>query len=147
MEPKAVKAINSFQSGYNCAQSVVATYANELGFDESFASAISVGFGGGMGRMQEKCGAVTGAFMVIGLYNSKKFEDNQVRKMETYAMVQKFDERFSAVHGATNCMSLLNCDIRTEEGHNRAKEQNLFAHVCEKCLATSVKIVDELLNE
>ena len=147
MEDKVEKAIATFRSGYNCAQSVVLTFAKELAFDEDQASAISVGFGGGMGRMQEKCGAVTGAFMVLGMYNSKKNEDNLNRKMESYAMIQKFDAQFKSIHGATDCRTLLNCDIRSEEGHHFAKENNLFEKVCEKCLTNSVRLVDELIGE
>ena len=147
MENKVEKAIVTFRSGYNCAQSMVMTYAKELAFDESQVSAISVGFGGGMGRMQEKCGAVRGAFMVLGMYNSKKYADNLSRKMESYAMIQKFDDKFKSIHGATDCRSLLNCDINSEEGHHYAKENNLFEKVCEKCLADSVRLVDELIGE
>lgn len=146
MENKVEKAIATFRSGYNCAQAVVMAYAKELDFDESQASAISVGFGGGMGRLQEKCGAVTGAFMVLGLYNSKKYADNLDRKMETYTMVQKFDEEFKILHGATDCRSLLKCDIRSEEGHHFAKENNLFEKVCEKCLKDSVRLVNDLIR-
>ena len=60
MGHKAEKAINYFKAGYNCAQSVVAAFKDDMGFDENLALEISVGFGGGMGRLQEKCGAVTG---------------------------------------------------------------------------------------
>jgi len=146
MEDKIEKAIVTFRSGYNCAQSVVMTFANELAFDESQASAISVGFGGGMGRMQEKCGAVTGAFMVLGMYNSKKHADNLNRKTESYAMIQKFDDKFKSIHGATDCRTLIGCDIKSDEGHRLAKENNLFEKICEKCLADSVRIVDELIG-
>ncbi|MEI7423965.1 MAG: C-GCAxxG-C-C family protein [Prolixibacteraceae bacterium] len=145
MEDKVEKAIETFRSGYNCAQSVVLTFAKDLEFDENQASAISVGFGGGMGRMQEKCGAVTGAFMVLGMYNSKKHPDNLNRKMESYAMIQKFDDKFKSIHGATDCRKLIGCDIKSEEGHHFAKENNLFEKVCEKCLADSVKLIDELI--
>ena len=147
MEDKVEKAIATFKSGYNCAQSIVMTYAKELEFDESQASAISVGFGGGMGRMQEKCGVVTGAFMVLGMYNSKKYADNQNRKMESYAMIQKFDDKFKSIHGATDCRTLIGCDIKSEEGHHQARENNLFEKICEKCLADSVRLVDELIAE
>lgn len=146
MEEKIEKAIETFRSGYNCAQSLVMAYSKELDFDESQASAISVGFGGGMGRLQEKCGAVTGAFMVLGMYNSKKYTDNLNRKMETYTMVQKFDEEFKFLHGATDCRTLIGCDLKTEEGHHFAKENKLFEKVCEKCLKDSVRLVNDLIR-
>jgi C_GCAxxG_C_C family probable redox protein len=144
METKSEKAINSFRSGYNCAQSVLLAFKNDLGFDENLASSISVGFGGGMGRLQEKCGAVTGAFMVIGLYSSKMHQDNLNRKNHAYPLIQQFDEKFKSIHHTTQCRELLNCDLKTEEGHAFAVENKLFQKICEKCISDSVRIVEEL---
>jgi C_GCAxxG_C_C family probable redox protein len=147
METKKAEAIGAFKSGYNCAQSVVIAFSDDLNLDKNIASGISVGFGGGMGRLQETCGAVTGAFMVLGFYNSKKYSDNLSLKNATYTMIQTFDKKFKSIHGTTNCKALLNCDIKSEEGHHFAKENNLFEKVCEKCLADSIRIVDELIVE
>jgi C_GCAxxG_C_C family probable redox protein len=141
------KAIESFRSGLNCAQSVVTAYSEELNFDKNLALSISCGFGGGMGRLQETCGAVTGSFMVLGIHNCKKFAENSKRKEETYAMVQKFSEKFKLIHGTTDCRSLLKCEIKTEEGHRFAKENNLFETVCERCISDSLRIVDQLMEE
>jgi C_GCAxxG_C_C family probable redox protein len=147
MVSREMKAIDAFKSGLNCAQSVVIAFADDLGFDSSFATGMSSGFGGGMGRLQEKCGAVTGAFMVMGIYNNTKYHDNLTLKNETYAMVQKFDEKFNLMHGTTQCRALLNCDISSEEGHHFAKENNLFEKVCEKCIANSVQLVEALIKQ
>jgi C_GCAxxG_C_C family probable redox protein len=65
MEKKEDKAIGLFKSGLNCAQSVLTAYAEELDFDKNLALSISCGFGGGMGRLQETCGAVTGSFTSV----------------------------------------------------------------------------------
>ncbi len=147
MESKEIKAINAFKSGCNCAQSVVVAFAQELGYDEEFALNMSVGFGGGMGRLQEKCGAVTGAFMVLGLANTKKGSDNLSRKNATYSMVQRFDEKFILIHKSTTCRELIDCDLRSTEGHNFAVENKLFERVCEKCIKDSIRIIDELIAE
>ena len=147
MESKELKAITAFKSGYNCAQSVVVAFAEGLGIEKNSALSISVGFGGGMGRLQETCGAVTGAFMVLGMYNSLKHKENLALKNETYPMVQQFDARFKAIHQTTNCRALLHCDLRSEVGHNFAIENKLFEKVCEKCIADAVRIIDELTNE
>ena len=144
MELKEYKAINYFKSGYNCAQSVVLTFQEELGFDANLAQEISVGFGGGMGRLQEKCGAVTGAFMVIGLYSSKLHQDNFSRKNHSYALIQQFDQKFREIHHTTQCNELLKCDLRSEEGHTFAVENKLFEKVCEKCITDAIRIVEEL---
>ena len=145
METKTEKAIKSFKSGYNCAQSVVAAFSNDLGFDEHLSNSISCGFGGGMGRLQEKCGAVTGAFMVLGVYNCNNSPDNLTRKNNTYAMVRQFDEKFTTIYKTTTCKELLKCDLQSEDGHQFAKENGLFEKVCEKCLRDAVAIVEELI--
>jgi len=132
MENNTEKAIDSFKAGYNCAQSVLLAFKEDLGFDEKLASAVSVGFGGGMGRLQEKCGAVTGAFMVIGLYSSKTHQDNLSRKNHSYQLIQQFDQQFKSIHHTTQCSELLGCDLRTEEGHAYAVENKLFQQICEK---------------
>jgi len=147
MERNEYKAIDSFKSGYNCAQSVLMAFKDDLGFDEKIALGISCGFGGGMGRLQEKCGAVTGAFMVLGLYNSKKYQDNISRKNNFYAMIQQFDQKFKSIYQTTSCRELLQCDLRSEGGHTFVVENKLFEKICEKCIADSVRIVEELINE
>jgi C_GCAxxG_C_C family probable redox protein len=140
------KAIGSFKSGLNCAQAVLTSYSDELKFDNNMALSVACGFGGGMGRLQETCGAVTGSYMVLGIHNCKKFTDNSNRKEETYKMVQKFNEKFIQINGTTNCKSLLKCDLKTEDGHRYAKEHNLFEIVCEKCISDSIRIVNQLME-
>jgi len=140
------KAIESFRGGLNCAQAVVTSFSDDLNFDKSTAEIISCGFGGGMGRLGGTCGAVTGSYMTLGIFNCGKFADNVSRKEATYVMVQEFSKKFNQIHGTTDCNSLLKCDLKTEEGHKYAKENNLFGTVCEKCITDSIKIV-KLLTE
>ena len=146
MDLREQKAIESFKSGLNCAQSVVAAFADDLHFKIDQALEMSAGFGAGMGRLQETCGAVTGAFMVLGMYNSRKYSDNKEIKEASYAMIQQYNKRFTAVHATTNCRSLLNCDLRTPEGQRQFQNNNLHEEVCEKCISTSVKIIEDLLE-
>ena len=107
---KQEKAIKVFRSGFNCAQSVLVAYADELQLDENLAIGLSCGFGGGMGRLQGTCGAVTGSIMVIGTNKCNEYTNNKDRKDGTYALVRKFNEKFIALNGSVNCKSLLNCD-------------------------------------
>lgn len=146
MESKENKAIQSFRSGANCAQAVLTAYSDDLNLDKDLAMSISSGFGGGMGRLQETCGAVTGAFMVLGLYNSNRFTDNQDNKAKTYSMIQKFSQKFQTIHGSIHCSSLLNCDLKTNEGQAYLKENKLVEKVCEKCISTSIGLLEELLE-
>lgn len=141
------KAIESFRSGLNCAQAVVTAYSENLNYDNNLAHSISCGFGGGMGRLQETCGAVTGSFMVLGIYNCSKIEGIQERKEATYAMVQKFNKKFKELNKSTDCIALLQVDLKTEQGHNYAIKNNLFGTICEKCIKDAVKIVNHLIEE
>ena len=145
METNQAKAIAAFESGLNCAQSVVVAFADDLDFDKNTVSNIVVGFGGGMGKLQETCGAVTGAFMVLGMYNSAKYQDNMALKNATYQMIRLVDAKFKSTHQTTNCRSLLQCDLNSEEGHAYAVENKLFEKICEKCIADAVCIVEELI--
>jgi C_GCAxxG_C_C family probable redox protein len=148
MRSKQDKAISSFRSGLNCAQAMVTAYSDSLNFDNKLALGISCGFGGGMGRLQETCGAATGSFMVLGIYNCNLYSDNKERKEKTYAMVQKFSKKFKVIHdGVMDCKSLINCDLKTEEGHRYAVENKLFDSICEKCITDSIGIVDRLIRK
>jgi C_GCAxxG_C_C family probable redox protein len=144
MKIKEEKALLSFNSGLNCAQSVLSAYTEELKIDPEIALGISCGFGGGMGRLQETCGAATGAFMVLGIHNCKMCTDNKDRKEKTYAMVQEFSDKFKSIYGTMDCRSLINCDLRTEEGQRYAKENKVHETICEKCVFDSVRIIEEL---
>lgn len=97
--------------------------------------------------MQETCGAVTGAFMVFGVYNANKFTKDSDSKESTNTMIQAFSEQFKSVHGTLDCKSLLNCDINTEGGQLFLQENKLNETVCEKCVADSIQIIDELIGD
>jgi len=146
MKSKGEIAIEAFRSGLNCAQSVVAGFADEMNFDRNFALAMSCGFGGGMGRLQETCGAATGSFMVMGIHYSRKYTDNKERKEYTYSAIQQLSKEFISLHGTMNCMELINIDLKAEDGHRLLKESNLTENVCEKCILNAIRITDELLN-
>jgi C_GCAxxG_C_C family probable redox protein len=147
MESIEEKAIRTFRSGLNCAQAVLTAYSEEMKFDNNLALSVSCGFGGGMGRLQETCGAVTGSFMVLGIFNCKKLTDNKDRKEATYSMIQKFSQEFKQINGTTDCLELLKCYLKTEEGNRYAKENNLFGTICEKCISDSVRIIKSLTQE
>jgi C_GCAxxG_C_C family probable redox protein len=147
LELKVDKAIDSFRSGLNCAQAVLTAYSDDLSFNNDLALSISCGFGGGMGRLQETCGAVTGSFMVLGIHNSRKYSDNKDKKEETYSMIQNFNDKFKSIHGSTDCMSLLKSDLKTKEGQQYFKENRLNETVCEKCISDSIRIVEELVKK
>ncbi len=147
MEKKLSTAIDAFYNGNNCAQSVVKAYVDQLEVDEQQAMDMALGFGGGMGKMQKSCGAVTGAYMVIGLHNSKAIEDADKRKEQTPEMIQTFRQLFCQRHQTDQCIHLLECDIRTDAGRQVFVNHKLKDKVCSKCIESSIVILEELFNK
>ena len=120
---------------------------SEFKIENGMALAISCGFGAGMGRLQETCGAVTGSFMVLGLYNSMKHSDDHDRKEKTYSMIREFAEEFKSIHHTLDCKALIECDLQTEEGRLDMKNRNLKETVCEKCISDSIEIIEKLIRK
>ena len=109
----AEKAKSLFESGYNCCQAVLCAYADELGLDEKTAIKIASSFGGGMGRMREVCGAVSGMFMVSGLrdgYTNIDGENAHQEKMAHYERIQELARKFINENGSIICRELLGLD-------------------------------------
>lgn len=138
---KSQIAIENFKT-LNCAQSVLLSHAEELKLDKMTALRIALGFGGGM-AMAETCGAVTGAYMVLGL--KAKFEEKSIQeiKADTKAAVRKFNELFVAKHGSLTCKKLLGVDISTPEGLAEANEKNLFDTVCVELVGSAAEILEK----
>lgn len=139
-------ALEYFKNGFNCAQSVLIAFKDNYNINEEDLLKISSGFGGGMGRLQETCGVVSGAYMVIGLRHGKYNKDDCEANEKTYELVREFSSRFKEIHGTTICRELLGCNLLTEEGQNYYKENNLRENVCIKCIKDSVKILNEMLK-
>jgi len=107
---------------------------------------VASGFCGGMGRMAETCGAVTGAFMVIGLkYGGTEVSDKDA-KQKTTATVREFAKRFKARHGTIVCRKLLGCDISTDRGLQRAKDNGLLKR-CPKLVGDAAKMLEDVLRD
>jgi len=106
---------------------------------------ISTGFGDGMARKAKTCGAITGAFMVLGLKYGRTNEEDIDAKENTYSKIEDFTRKFIEINGSIKCKDLLNCDISTNEGREFAKEKGLFELVCPKFVRDSVKILDTML--
>lgn len=134
-------AIENFKT-LNCAQSVLLSYASELNLDEMTALKISAGFGGGM-AMAETCGAVTGAYMVLGLKAQSEGKTIQEIKDETKVAVKKFNEMFLAKHGSLKCKKLLGVNISTPEGSAEANEKNLFNTICPELVGSAAEILEK----
>jgi C_GCAxxG_C_C family probable redox protein len=147
MKTRSDKATEKFLSGYSCAQSVVWSFCDETGLHPDTALKIACGFGGGMARRQEICGAVTGGIMVLGLAYGRGEEHDQAATEATYAKTRELMRRFEVEHGTCNCRRLLGgCDIATEEGRNYFEEHDLINRKCAPCVRTAIAILEEMLQ-
>ena len=142
---KVEKALACFKEGFSCSQAVFSTYSEGLGLDRLTSLKISQAFGGGMAHLGETCGAVTGAFMLIGLkYGRTRAEDLAARE-RTYDLIRKFVEGFKGLHGSIQCRRLLGLDLGTEEGMRLAKEKNLFQTLCAGYVKNAAEIIEDIL--
>ena len=96
-----------FLEGYNCAQAVFCAYAEEFGMDRAFAAQLVSPLGGGMGRLREVCGAMSGALLVIGQLYGYGSPDKGAAKARLYAIEQEYAKRFAAHNGSYVCRELL----------------------------------------
>lgn len=144
MNKKSDLALQKFQS-FSCSQSVFSSFAEELGLDENTALKLSSGFGGGM-ACAETCGAVTGAYMVIGMKYGHTSPD-LLAKNNTKELILKFNQHFKDKHGSLICKELLGCDISTDDGRVRAKEKDAFNKFCPKFVATACEILENHFSE
>ena len=131
------KAEELFRSGCNCAQAVFGAFAEAYGLSPEVAAKVSCGLGGGVGRMRETCGAVTGAALVLGL----KYGPD---KMQVYPHVQDFCAKFKATCGSLVCRELLEGTGATQGG---APEERTTAYYrkrpCVELVKLAVKLVEE----
>jgi C_GCAxxG_C_C family probable redox protein len=144
-EMKSVEAGIIFDEGFNCAQSVIAVFAKKHGLTEEVIYKIASVFGAGMGRMQETCGAVTGAFMALGLEYGFKEPKDQGARAKTLQIAREFVAEFKKRFGTISCRELLGCDLNTTEGQKKHEEKKQRVLICKKCVETAVAIAENLM--
>ncbi len=145
MKNNVEQAVSYFKKGFSCSQAVLSAYGPRFGLSRTMARRVAGAFGGGMGRMGKTCGAVTGAFMVIGLkYGMTKVENLRERE-KAYKRVKEFAKRFTSRHGSITCKDLLGYDLSTPQGLKTATEKRLFVTVCPKYVRDASRILDKIL--
>lgn len=147
-ENKREKAQALFKQGYNCAQSVLLAYADELNLDKKTAAMISSSFGGGMGRMREVCGAVSGMFMVMGLKKGYSEAEDVEGKARLYAQIQELAARFKKLNGSIICRELLEGVEKSSSPTPSERTQQYYKkRPCELLVGDAAQIIEEYLAE
>jgi C_GCAxxG_C_C family probable redox protein len=144
MESKAsivCRAQAYFDEGYACSQSVLLAFSEYLELDIRTAKLISSTFGGGMGRLREKCGALTGGFMVIGIAMGNERPDDMKTKLDAYSKVRLLNQHMNEIYGTTNCKELLR-QYATQEQVEERKHHKIL---CRKLVGEATGEVFDLI--
>ena len=107
MVPRADKAKELFEKGYNCAQATLGAFSDVLGLDFNTAMKLSSSFGGGMGKLREVCGAVSAMFMIAGMLKGYSSPETGDIKAQHYKLIQDLAKEFSEENGSIICRELL----------------------------------------
>ena len=139
-------ALEKFNQGYNCAQSVIYAYSEKLNLPKDLILKVSNGFGGGMGRTQEVCGAISGGIMVLSLLYGRGENDDKTKQDYNYTkvreLISKFQNKFDSVH----CKTLLDgCEILTAEGQNKFRSEGLVLR-CNSYISQTIEILEEIID-
>lgn len=138
-----------FMQGYTCAQAVVLAFEDITGLDRTVAAKLSSGFGGGMGRMREVCGAVSGMFMVYDLVCGYSEPGDMESKKRVYADIRELTERFKAKSGGSIvCRELLAGVQTTQGGDPEQRTAEYYAkRPCPQLVALAADVLDGYLKE
>ena len=141
------KAAELFMKDCNCAQAVMVAFCDVTGLDEDFAARISCSFGGGMGRMREVCGAVSGMLMVLGhLYGYADPGVEDCHKAAHYTLVQELAEKFRKEAGSIICREILE-NPPTDPTPTPRTEEFYKARPCARMVMIAAKILDDYIAE
>lgn len=140
-------AHDCLKRGFACSQSVLSAFMEQFGLDKDTGLRISSALGGGMGGQGEVCGAVTAAFMVIGLKYGSATQHNDVERDLIGRKAGMFMNKFKSRKRSIQCRDLLGADIGTPEGLDRAKAEGLFETICPDVIKCSVEIIEEIISD
>lgn len=145
MKDVAEVAREHFAAGHNCAEAVLLAVAGALGEKSPLIPRLATGFGAGMGRCGEVCGALSGAVMALGLRFGRDNPQDADAKNLVYARAEQLLIDFDARFGDIRCLSLTGCDMRTPEGMLQAKDNNLHVTLCPQFVAFAAERVMEMI--
>lgn len=145
---KAALARAYFMEGYNCAQSVLLAFHQELGLEKQMAARLASPFGGGMGRLREVCGGVSGMLMAAGLYYGYSDPRDAAGKKELYERVQILAHTFAERNGSYVCRELLGLDHQEDAPVPDARTKEYYQkRPCADLVADAAAILEDMIKE
>lgn len=143
MDAAAQHILATFNHGLNCAQTVLAIFAEKYGLNKELAYRLANGLGSGV-RSGDVCGAVSGAVLVIGLKYGQHAPDDLQTKANCNAKTDEFIRMFCSANGSIVCRELLGCDISTPEGLQTAQDKHLFETTCVEKIMNAITLLEDL---
>jgi len=146
IESRVSTATAYFEQGYNCSQSVFMAYSDIYGIEPEMAAKLATSFGGGMGRLREVCGAVSGMFLVLGMEYPFTDTKDKESKNTNYKAVQRTANEFKSVMGSYICADLLK--LKHEPQNPESSERNKVyykSRPCTRCVKLAAEIVGKEL--
>ena len=144
---KQAAAVENFECGYNCAQSVLLAFYKEIGTDKDTALKLASSFGGGMGRLREVCGAVCAMFIIAGIIKGYTEPENDEVKHKHYALIQDLANEFKSKFGTIICRELLG-EVGADNSPEPSKRTKEYYQTrpCSKFIKYAAKIIVEKIN-
>jgi len=133
-------AVQLFEQGYNCSQSVFMAFADKFGVDKALAASLSTSFGGGIGRLREMCGAVSGGALLLGLKYPHLNPADMHTKNANYQIVQDFALEFKKQIGSYNCDDILDIFSELPETNTEQTDSSVV-NPCVKCVKVAAELV------
>ena len=136
-----------FANNYNCAQSVLKAFLEYKGLHFKEAPLVAAGFGGGISRRGEICGALSGAIMAIGIIHSQKIKDITDHKSATYESTNLLIKKFLEKHKTPMCSLLVGVNMQDEQARKKASDEGVFKKLCPGFLEDTIRILMEMFPE
>ncbi|MBQ8623397.1 MAG: C_GCAxxG_C_C family protein [Oscillospiraceae bacterium] len=140
------KAYELFMQGYNCSQAVFAAFCDITGIDFELAIKLSSSFGGGMGRLREVCGAVSGMMLVAGALYGYNDPKDSVTKSEHYKRVQTLAYKFQEENGSYICKTLLGLDSASDPNSPQRTNEYYKKRPCAELVRQAAAILDDYIK-
>jgi len=146
IESRVSTAATFFEQGYNCSQAVFMAYSDRYGIDTETAAKMATSFGGGMGRLREVCGAVSGMFLVLGLQYPFIDTKDKGAKNTNYKAVQRTAAEFKSAMGSYICADLLKTKREPQQPESAERTEAYYnLRPCTRCVAVAAEIVGKEL--
>lgn len=142
------KAMQSFLNGYNCSQCMILAFEDLITIDIPTALKIASPFGGGMGRLREVCGSVSGMFMVLGYIKGYNEPEDYEGKKALYEHIQELAHRYETVNGSIICRDLLGLTVKKEDAAPEKRTEEYYQkRPCAEKIGSAAEILEQYLME